>query len=61
VRPRRSSPWPRRHRRSTRGEANRNPVPLVAVARPHIAAGEPSRRREGMVVIIEGLVARKPN
>jgi hypothetical protein len=36
-------------------------VPLVAVARPHITAGEPSRRREGMIVISEGLVARKPN
>jgi hypothetical protein len=61
ARPRRSSPRPRHHRQSTQGEANCTPVPHVALARPHIAAGEPSRRRRGHGCESKGLVARKLN
>jgi hypothetical protein len=46
---------------STRGEANCTPVPRVVLARPHIAAGEPSRCREGTVVKSRDLVVKKPN
>jgi hypothetical protein len=61
ARPRRSLPRPRQHRQSIIREANCTPVPHVALARPHIAAGEPSRRREGTVVNSRDLVVKKPN
>jgi hypothetical protein len=46
----RSSPRPRHRHQSARGEPNRAPVPRVALVRPHLAAGELPRRREGLVV-----------
>jgi hypothetical protein len=43
-------PRPCHRHQSARGELNRPPVPLVALIRPHLAAGEPPRRRKGMDV-----------
>jgi hypothetical protein len=50
ARARRSSPQPRHRHQSTGGESNRPPLPHVAPVRPHIAAGELSRRRRGISV-----------
>jgi hypothetical protein len=52
---RRSSPRPCHRHQSARGELNCPPVPLVALAWPHLAAGDLLRRRKGMVVKSRGL------
>jgi hypothetical protein len=52
---RQSSPRPRHRHQSARGEPNCLPVPLLALAWPHLAAGEILRYRKGMVVKSRGI------